>query len=162
MLFNSIEVSFFVNPLLCLYYTGSFLKVQEMLKENRRKPSHKWSYMDYLFTDKIFCGECGAPMIGSSGTGKQGQKYNYYVCTAQRKEKTCKKKPVRQDKIEPYVLKEIQKILQDDTVLEFIAESTWKYYLDQERGAVILATYTPPPKMDGNGFAAVAANSARL
>lgn len=109
-----------------------FYKVQEMLKINRRMPSHKWSYTDYLLTDKIFCGHCGAGMVGESGFGKMGVKYSYYMCTKRRKEKSCKKKPVRADWIEGLVLEQIQKLVQNEEMIEFIAENTWQYYLEQD------------------------------
>lgn len=110
----------------------TFYKVQEMLKINRRMPSHRWSYTDYLLTDKIFCGHCGSGMVGESGFGKMGVKYSYYMCVKRRKEKSCKKKPVRADRIEELVLTEIQKLVQNDEMIEFIAENTWQYYLAQD------------------------------
>lgn len=110
----------------------TFYKVQRMLGINRRAPSRRWSYTDYLLTDKLFCGKCGAAMMGSSGTGKRGVKYNYYVCGKQRRGKGCDKKPVRQEWIEDIVLREAQRIILDDETLEFIAENTWQYYLAQD------------------------------
>ncbi len=110
-----------------------FYKVQDMLKVNRRKPSHRWSYSDYLLTDKLFCGKCGASMYGMSGNGKMGVKYNYYVCKNHHSTPhTCDKKSVRQDWIEDLVLGEIQKILLDDELIEFIAEQAWQLYLKED------------------------------
>lgn len=109
-----------------------FYKVQELLKINRRMPSHKWSYSDYILTDKLFCGKCGAAMVGESGFGKMGIKYSYYACSKHRKEKTCNKRPVRQDWIEQIVLRQVHNLLNDAELLEFIAESTWQYYMVQD------------------------------
>ncbi len=63
----------------------TFLKVQEMLKINKRAPAHKWSRADYLLTDKLFCGKCGANMAGESGTSRTGAKHTYSdrVCQKQ-------------------------------------------------------------------------------
>lgn len=47
-----------------------FNKVQEMLKINKRAPAKTWSRADYILTDKLFCGKCGALMFGESGTSK--------------------------------------------------------------------------------------------
>ena len=110
----------------------TFYKVQRMLEKNRKAPSRKWSYTDYLLSEKLYCGKCGSSMIGSSGTGKLGVKYNYYVCEKQRRGKTCDKKPVRQEWIEGIVLREIRGILNNDEVMEFITETTWQYYLNQD------------------------------
>lgn len=109
-----------------------FYKVQDMLKVNRRAPSHKWSYTDYILSDKLFCGCCGSSMVGESGIGKMGVKYSYYMCVKRRKDGSCKKKTVRAEWIENLVLEQIQKILQDDELLEFIAENTWQFYLEQD------------------------------
>ena len=111
----------------------TFATVQELLKTNRRMPSHRWSYTDFILTGKLFCGHCGSPMFGESGTGKMGVKYNYYTCQQHRKKPTaCRKKSVRYDLIEPLVLNEIRSILCNDDLLEFIAENTWQYYLAQD------------------------------
>ena len=109
-----------------------FYKVQDMLKVNRRAPSHKWSYTDYILSDKLFCGCCGSSMVGESGIGKMGVKYSYYMCVKRRKGGSCKKKTVRAEWIENLVMEQIQKILQDDELLEFIAENTWQFYLEQD------------------------------
>jgi DNA invertase Pin-like site-specific DNA recombinase len=110
----------------------TFDKVQKLLKVNRRAPAHKWSRADYLLTDKLFCGYCGSNMVGESGTGKSGAKYNYYLCTKHKRERACPKKAVRQEWIESLVLDHTVRLLQDNELLEFIAENTWQYYLAQD------------------------------
>lgn len=108
----------------------TFYKVQEMLRYNQRAAAHKNSKVDYLLTEKLFCGKCGEPMVGVSGKGKQGQVYYYYSCNGQRR-KACTKKPVRRDWIERLVLEHTIALLKDEELLEFIAESTYQYYLEQ-------------------------------
>jgi hypothetical protein len=71
-------------------------------------------------------------MVGESGFGKMGVKYSYYMCAKRRKDKTCDKKPVRQEWIEEIVLNRVQEILHNNELLEFIAENTWQYYLEQD------------------------------
>lgn len=110
----------------------TFYEVQNMLKVNRRAPKAAWNYSDYLLTEKLFCGYCGEKMVGESGTGKAGKKYSYYSCLNRKHSNGCKKKPVRQDWIESVVLDEVQRILADDALLEFIGEQTWQYYLKQD------------------------------
>ena len=106
-----------------------FRKVQEMLQINRRMPSHKWSYADYILTGKLFCGKCGSTMVGVSGTSKTGDKHSYYSCSKRWKERACDKKNVRQDLIEPLVLKEVYALLDDQELIQFIADKTWELYL---------------------------------
>ena len=69
-------------------------------------------------------------MVGVSGTSKTDTRHHYYCCTQQRK-KLCDKKPVRQVWIENLVLEYVIALVQDKELLEFIAESTWQYYLSQ-------------------------------
>lgn len=109
-----------------------FRKVQEMLKINRRMPSHKWSYADYMLTGKLFCGKCGSQMAGVSGTSRAGDKHNYYSCMKRWKEKACDKKNVRQDVIEPLVLDAVYSLLDDKELIQFIADKTWELYQQQD------------------------------
>lgn len=108
-----------------------FKKVQDLMKVNRRAPSHKWSRADYLLTDKLFCGKCGTAMVGECGTSKSGATYNYYICSKRKRFRQCDKKAVRKEWIEKIVLREIKKIVSDDELLEFIGENTHRYYMDQ-------------------------------
>ena len=106
-----------------------FNKVQELMKVNRRAPSHTWTHQDYILTDKLFCGKCGSPMVGESGFSHTGAKHSYYSCVGHRKKKTCDKRPVRQDWIEGKVLEATRDLLADDELLDFIADKTYAYYL---------------------------------
>ena len=105
-----------------------FDKVQQLLKINRRAPSHKWSKMEYLLTDKLFCGHCGSPMVGESGFSHTGAKYSYYGCVKKRRERSCDKKPVRQDWIEKLVLEETVKLLHNEKLMESIIDNAWAHY----------------------------------
>lgn len=107
-----------------------FQKAQEMLKVNKRAPAHKWTRADYILTEKLFCGKCGSMMVGFSGISKSGTKHSYYACHKQRR-KQCNKKAVRKAWIEELVLREAKEILFNDVMISFIADSTYKYYVDE-------------------------------
>lgn len=107
----------------------TFDKVQELMKVNRRAPSHTWTHQEYILTDKLFCGKCGSPMVGESGISHTGTKHSYYSCVGNRKKKVCKKRPVRQDWIEGEVLKATRELLADEELLDWIADKTYEYYL---------------------------------
>lgn len=109
-----------------------FNKVQEMLKINKRAPAKTWSRADYILTDKLFCGKCGALMFGESGTSKTGAKHNYYICSNKKRFRSCDKKAVRQADIEDTVLNATHELLQDDELLDYIVDRTWEYYLAQD------------------------------
>ena len=107
-----------------------FNKVQDLLSFNQKAGAHKKAKVDYILFGKIFCGKCGAAMTGICGTSKQKVKHHYYTCSAKKK-KLCTKRAVRQDWIEPLVLKHLLRLVRNEELLEFIAENTYQYYLAQ-------------------------------
>lgn len=109
----------------------TFYKVQEMLKTNKRAPSRKWHYTDYLLTGKLFCGHCGAQMVGRAGHNHDGLKYSYYYCMNQIKHE-CNKKPVRQEWIEEIVIDKVNEILDNDEIMEMIIDATWELYMKED------------------------------
>ena len=111
---------------------ATFQKVQEMLKVNRRAPAARWSKSDYILTDKVFCGKCGAPMVGESGISKTGAKHSYYICSHKKRFRNCNKKAVRQNDLEDLVIKEAMAVLNDDELLEFIIDNTWNFCQSQD------------------------------
>lgn len=110
-----------------------YYKVQKLLAVNQRAPAARWSRTDYLLTNKLFCGSCGAQMVGESGTGKSGTKYSYYLCINHKRGNTCGRKAIRQDWLEPFVLTQIRELVMDDEVIEHITDNVWAYYLSQDQ-----------------------------
>ena len=112
----------------------TFQKAQRVRKRNRRINWKRWSVAEYLLTGKLFCGSCGDMMVGVSGTSKTGAKHHYYGCSSRYGDKrfrsTCRRKAVRKAWIEGIVLREISQLLQDDALLDFIAENTYRYYVE--------------------------------
>lgn len=111
----------------------TFYKTQKLLQTNQRAPFARWTKADYILTNKLFCGSCGSLMIGESGTSKTGARYNYYSCTNHKHKKDCRRRAVRQDLIEPYVLENTQEMIMDDEVLDFIVNSVWDFYERQDQ-----------------------------
>lgn len=74
----------------------------------------------YFLTGKLFCGHCKKPMVGESGKGRGGSIYRYYKCQAAKKTSgACDKKPVRKEKIESWVIENLQnRILTDENIKE--------------------------------------------
>lgn len=83
-----------------------FDKVQEKLKEHKLAPATQKAPIEYLLTGKVFCGHCGANMVGVSGTGKLGTKHCYYACISKTKKHACTKKNERKDYLEKYVVEQ--------------------------------------------------------
>lgn len=58
----------------------------------------------FLLTGKAFCGHCGKPMVGDSGTSKSGAVHYYYSCQSHKRRAGCPKKSVRRDLLENAVV----------------------------------------------------------
>lgn len=93
-----------------------FEKVKMRLKKNATAPSRGKATVDYLLSQKLFCGHCGARMIGESGKSKTGKKYYYYACPTNKKDHRCNKKAISKDIIEQYVAAEAVSLLTADTI----------------------------------------------
>ena len=82
---------------------------------------------DYLLTGKLYCGDCKAPMVGTSGTGKNGTLHYYYTCQNRRTNRSCDKKNVRRDDLETAVATAIKQYIMRDDVLERIADGAMAF-----------------------------------
>ena len=100
-----------------------FNRVQERLTKNKKAPA-RFKAKDelYLLSLKLYCGLCGAFMIGESGTSRTGKIHQYYKCSTAKRKKSCPKKTVKKNWIEDLVVIEIVKMLADDSVVEYIAD----------------------------------------
>ena len=98
-----------------------FSRVQEKIEKNKKAPARAKAEVDYLLTTKLFCGHCGAYMCGESGKGRSGKVYHYYKCVSVKKKRTdCKKKAIKKDFIEEFVIRHTMKTLNDDAAIEAI------------------------------------------
>lgn len=95
--------------------------VQSRLKTSEQAPARGKAKVPYLLSGKIFCGHCGAPMVGECGRGKGGKTYNYYSCANRKKTHLCDKKPVPKDWLEDVVAQDALDVLTDE-IIEFVAE----------------------------------------
>jgi hypothetical protein len=74
-----------------------FNLVQERMEKNRHKPAAMKADEEYILTTKLFCGKCGAMMVGVGGTSKTGKVHHYYKCSNLIYKKSCDKKTVKKD-----------------------------------------------------------------
>lgn len=94
-----------------------FDKVQALLQHNYSSRAKNKAKEDYLLTTKVFCGHCGSPMIGESGTSKLGRVYHYYKCAKRKREKDCDKKVEKKDWLEQLVVKyTVEQVLTDENI----------------------------------------------
>ena len=117
-----------------------FQRVQEVLKMKKGNRSRANENGEYLLTGKLFCGLCGSPMIGISGTGKSGETYFYYSCNKQRIEKACTKKYARRDWLEFSVASAVCEHLLRDDVIDWIVQG-YEAFLQQCRAESMLGTF---------------------
>ena len=95
-----------------------FEAVQRRLSKNGTAPARGKAKVDYLLSGKLFCGHCGAPMNGESGTGRHGKTYYYYSCYTKKRRLGCDKKPLRKDYIESIVAQDAFSLLTDQVIDE--------------------------------------------
>lgn len=95
-----------------------FDTVQQRLSKTADAPARGKAKADYLLSGKLFCGHCGAPMNGESGTSKTGAIHNYYTCYSRKRKHGCDKKPLKKDYIELIVAQDAMTLLTDDVIEE--------------------------------------------
>lgn len=94
-----------------------FDKVQAKLQHNFTARARNKAKEDYLLTTKLFCGHCGSPMVGESGTSKTGKLHFYYKCIDRKRKHACTKKVEKKDWIEELVTRfTVQEVLTDENI----------------------------------------------
>ena len=98
-----------------------FDKVQSVLQKNKHAPARHKAEDDFLLTTKLFCGKCGAFMVGDSGTGRLGEVHRYYKCVNAKKH-TCDKKTVRKQWAEDLAVKYALEILNNEDLITLLTD----------------------------------------
>lgn len=94
----------------------------------KKKPRAIEVWADYKLTGKLFCGFCGEPMHGYSGTSKTGKRYYYYGC----KEKGgCKRKGVRRELVEDSLANAVLNIASNEVKMRMVAKRVVEAYNEQ-------------------------------
>ena len=101
------------------------LKTWEAAQLMKSKSSRHYekSPVEYLLTGKAFCGHCGKPMVGDSGTGKSGTVHYYYTCQSKKRRDGCSKKSVRKDALEDAVINHLLDVVLAGPETEKIADA---------------------------------------
>ena len=109
--------------------TELFDRVQARLKHNYSARAKAKATTDYLLTTKVFCGHCGSPMIGESGTSRHGTTYHYYKCACRKRSaNACQKKTEKKEWLEAFVVKHIvEKALTDENIEEISTKAAALY-----------------------------------
>ena len=97
-----------------------FDRVQARMEKNKKSPARFKAEDEYILSGKLFCGYCGEPMVGESGTGRNGV-HHYYKCTSiKRKKKSCEKATVKKQWLEDLIIREIKRFLDDPDTMEAV------------------------------------------
>lgn len=101
-----------------------FDRVHNRVKMNKHAPARTKTTADelYLLTTKLFCGDCGQPMAGESGKGRNGVVHYYYKCGSAKRKTGCTKKAVKKSWLENLVVERTVRLLFDDGMLEYLAD----------------------------------------
>ena len=100
-------------------------KAQRMRSKTGRH--YEKSPVDYLLTGKAFCGHCGKPLVGDSGTSKSGSTYYYYSCQSHKRRAGCDKKPVRKEFLEDFIINFLLDHVLTGPMIEQIADLILEY-----------------------------------
>ena len=103
-------------------------QVRDRLAASAKAPGHAKAKVEYLLHGKLFCGECGAPMIGECGRGKNGTTHYYYTCAARKKSRSCKKRNERKFELEKYIVEYISMYVLTDEWINAAAERVVSEY----------------------------------
>lgn len=96
--------------------------VQQQMK-NSRRVIHQDSSADFFLTGKLFCGHCGAAMVGDSGTSKTGARHFYYCCLNHKNRRTCGKRSVQKALVEDAVVDYVLDVVLTDSVIDQMVDA---------------------------------------
>lgn len=100
-------------------------KVQLRLQRQKETRGYTRTNVDFLLRGKVYCGECGAPMIGTTGTSRNKTKHSYYNCSKKYNDNLCNKKAVRKCELEDIVVEKCSEVLNEE-MMERIAKAAVK------------------------------------
>ena len=103
-------------------------RANEIEKKEKKKYGKRVTGLIYALSGKLFCGDCGAAMVGDMGTSKSGKSYAYYTCAKRKKNRSCAKKSEKQDFIEWYVCEQTILLLTDKNI-KLIAKKVYEAQL---------------------------------
>lgn len=118
-----------------------FERVQSRVEVVTRSKGHTKAKEDYLLTTKLFCGQCGQPMIGESGTSKSGTMHYYYKCAGRKKEHSCNKKVEKKDLIESIVVQQVVNRALTDEMIDLVSSRVVELFEKEAADHSLLDSY---------------------
>lgn len=112
-----------------------FDKVQERLDQRAHAPAAAKARVPYLLQGKAYCGLCGAPMFGESGTSHTGKLHTYYCCCNRKRKKGCNKKRERREELETFVVAQTMEYILTPDRMNRIAKAVVQEYNKEFSGS---------------------------
>lgn len=103
-----------------------FNKAEKVMEQRKMSPGAKSAVKTYLLTGLIRCGECGNLMSGTQRKNGKGYMYRSYRCKHKDMVHHCSNKEIRADKIEEFVLLQLQKYIFDEKNIPAIVDGVKK------------------------------------
>lgn len=106
---------------------------------NERRPKKNRAHEDwgrYPLVSRGVCHECGGGIVGTSGRGQSGKKYEYYRCSA-----NCGCKPIRADWLDAAIVDVLRALLADRTQALRVAKVIEEQAKDRGAEERIMAAY---------------------
>lgn len=99
-----------------------FKMAQDILVKHHHSKQSGHPSKKYLLSGKLFCLNCGSPIIGVSGTSKNSASYRYYDCYARRHKKKCDNSPIPCSHLENFIIQKTKEVLSQPEEIELIIE----------------------------------------
>ena len=105
-----------------------FDEVQKQFEITAKARAHRKAAVEYLLTTKLYCGCCGAWMVGESGAGRGGKIYSYYAC-GNKKHGThhCTKQNEPKDVVETTIVNACRAALTDEHIIAISKAAAAKF-----------------------------------
>lgn len=112
-----------------------FDKVQARLDQRAHAPAAAKARVPYMLQGKAWCGICGAPMFGESGTSHTGKLHTYYCCYNRKRRKGCKKKSERREELETFIVAQTMEYILTPARMNRIAKAVVQEYNKEFSGS---------------------------
>lgn len=98
-----------------------FERVAVRMAQNKHATGKSKAPEKYILTTKLFCGTCKSMFVGDSANKANGAIYRYYKCAGTKRHE-CDRKAIRKEWIEDVIIQKIISWLQDDKMIERMAD----------------------------------------
>lgn len=110
---------------------ADFYRVQSIFEDRHAVKGRRRGNGSYILTGRLYCGLCGAPMLGISGNSRGGQTYFYYACGNHHRHHNCAQRLIRREVAEKAIMDMMtNRVLMDSAVTGWMIDAAMDH---QER-----------------------------